>query len=159
MSQFETQVKLNVLPLGSYDVLIGRDWLEKDQVILNYFQKTFTCLNDKGERIPVKSIPRKVSVRKISALQMKNDVRKGCTIFIIHIINNEQIDKRDKLNFNYTPILQNFSDVFLEEIPRSPPKRDMDFTIKLVTGAVPNSKDPYRMNILELNKLNCNYKN
>ena len=74
MSQFKTQVKLNVLPLGSYDVLIGMDWLEKHQVILNYFQKTFVCLNNVGERISIKGIPRKVSVRKISALQMKKDV-------------------------------------------------------------------------------------
>ena len=28
MSQFQTPVKLNVPPLGSYDVLIGMDWLE-----------------------------------------------------------------------------------------------------------------------------------
>ena len=27
MDQFETFVKLNVLPLGSYDILIGMDWL------------------------------------------------------------------------------------------------------------------------------------
>ena len=44
-------------------------------------------------------------------------------------------------------------DVFPEEIPRLPPKRDLDFTIKLVTRAVPNSKTPYRMNILEMNEL------
>ena len=63
MSQFETQVKLNVLPLGSYDVLIGMDWLEKYQVILNCFQKTFTCLNNEGERITVIGIPMKISIR------------------------------------------------------------------------------------------------
>ena len=28
MDQFETSVKLNILPLGSYDMLIGMDWLE-----------------------------------------------------------------------------------------------------------------------------------
>ena len=28
MDKFETFVKLNVLPLGSYDMLIGMDWLE-----------------------------------------------------------------------------------------------------------------------------------
>ena len=39
MSQFETQVNLNVLPLGSYDVLIGMDWLEKHQLILNCFSE------------------------------------------------------------------------------------------------------------------------
>ena len=41
MSQFKTQVKLNVLPLGSYDVLIGMDRMEKNQVVLNCFEKTF----------------------------------------------------------------------------------------------------------------------
>ena len=45
MSQFKTQVKLNVLPLGSYDILIGMDWMERHQVVLNCFQKIFTCLN------------------------------------------------------------------------------------------------------------------
>ena len=50
MDQFETQVKLNLLPLGYYDILIGMDWLEKHQVILDCFQKTFTYLNKEGER-------------------------------------------------------------------------------------------------------------
>ena len=34
-----------------------------------------------------------------------------------------------------------------------PPKRDLDVTIELVPGVVPNSKVPYWMNILELNEL------
>ena len=33
MDHFETAVKLNVLPLGSYDLLIGMDWLEQHRVI------------------------------------------------------------------------------------------------------------------------------
>ena len=44
-------------------------------------------------------------------------------------------------------------DVFLEEILGLSPKRDLDFIIELVPGAVPNSKAPYRMEILELNEL------
>ena len=84
---------------------------------------------------------------------MKKVVRKGCKVFVVHIINNEQIDKEDKLNFDDVPILQDFSDVFQEEILRLPPNRYLDFTIKLVRGAVPNSKYPYQMNILELNEL------
>ena len=31
-SQFKTQVKLNVLSLGSYDILIYMDWMERHQV-------------------------------------------------------------------------------------------------------------------------------
>ena len=37
MDHFEAIVKLNVLPLGSYDLLIGMDWLEKHRVILNCY--------------------------------------------------------------------------------------------------------------------------
>ena len=33
MDQFETSVKLNVLPLVSYDMLIGMDWLEQNRVV------------------------------------------------------------------------------------------------------------------------------
>ena len=54
MSQFKTQVKLNVLPLGSYDVLLGMDWLGKHRVVLNCFEKTFTCIDEKRETITVK---------------------------------------------------------------------------------------------------------
>ena len=54
MNEFKTQVKLNVLPLGSYDVLIGMDWLEKHRVVLDCFEKIFTCFDEKGETIIVK---------------------------------------------------------------------------------------------------------
>ena len=54
MNQFETSVKLNVLPLGSYDVLIVMDWLKHHRVVLNCFDKTFTYLNNEGEMITIK---------------------------------------------------------------------------------------------------------
>ena len=39
MDLFETYVKLNVLPLGSYDMLIGMDWLKQNRVFMNCFDK------------------------------------------------------------------------------------------------------------------------
>ena len=83
---------------------------------------------------------------------MKNAVRKGCKVFVVHIINNEQVKKENKPRFEDILILQDFMDVFPEEILGLPPKRDLDFTIELVPGAIPNSKSPYQMNILELNE-------
>ena len=76
MDKFETVVKLNVLPLGPYDLLIGMDWLEQHRVILNCYDKTFTCLNSDEQPVIVKGIPRKTIVRKISILQLKRAVRK-----------------------------------------------------------------------------------
>ena len=70
MDQFETFVKLNVLPFSSYDILIGMDWLEQHRLVFNCFDKTFTCINNDGKLISVKGIPRKTTVRQISALQL-----------------------------------------------------------------------------------------
>ena len=35
----------------------------------------------------------KVLVRQISALQMKKDVWKGCKVFVVHVMNNEHMNK------------------------------------------------------------------
>ena len=43
MNGFKTHVDLNIPPLGSYDLLIGMDWLEKHRFILNFYDKTLSC--------------------------------------------------------------------------------------------------------------------
>ena len=129
------------------------DWLENHRVVLNCFEKTFTCLNEEGNIILVKGIPRKTSVR-----QMKRAARKGCKVFTVYVMNDENLSKEHKLKFDDIPVLRKFSDVFPEEIPGLPPKQELDFTIELVPGAVPISKSPYRMNILELNELKSQLK-
>ena len=55
-------------------------------------------------------------------------------------------------------VLKEYSDVFLEEIPGLPPKRELDFTIELVPSVLPSSKSPYQMNILKLNELKSQLK-
>ena len=54
----------------------------------------FTCLDEKGETIIVKWIPRKVFVRHISYLQMKKSVCKGCKVFVVHVMNDEHMNKK-----------------------------------------------------------------
>ncbi|XP_059077982.1 uncharacterized protein LOC131876566 [Cryptomeria japonica] len=48
------------------------------------------------------------------------------------------------------PYLQDFQDVFPEELSGLPPKRIFDFSIELLPGAAPISKAPYRMTMIEL---------
>ena len=50
-------------------------------------------------------------------------------------------------------VLQEVRDVFPEEIPGIPPKRDIDFTIELVSRATPVSKTPYRTSTPEMLEL------
>jgi hypothetical protein len=44
-----TSIDLNIIPLGSYTILIQLDWLDKNHVFLDYHSKTFTCLDGDGK--------------------------------------------------------------------------------------------------------------
>jgi len=71
---------------------------------------------------------------------MKMLVRKGCKVFVVHVINNEN-DK--DLNLADILVIRNFMDVFPNKVPGLPPKRELDFSIELVPGTIPVSKAPY----------------
>ena len=143
IDKFDTIVKLNILPLGSYDLLIGMDWLEQHRLILNYYDKTFTCLNSDEQLVIVKGIPRKTMVRQISALQLKRAIRKGCKAYALTITDEESKIETYKLKIEDILVLKEYVDVFPKEILGLPPKGELDFTIELVLGAVPSSKAPY----------------
>ena len=49
-------------------------------------------------------------------------------------------------------MLQEFEDIF-QEILGLPPRREIDFSIDLVSGAAPVSKTPYKMSTPELKEL------
>jgi len=59
----ENKDTLNVIPLVSYNIIIGMDLLEKDIVIINCLEKTFACEDDDGKAIVAKSIPRLETIR------------------------------------------------------------------------------------------------
>jgi hypothetical protein len=58
-----------------------------------------------------------------------------------------------KAKIEEIPIVQDFLDVFPEELPGLPPDREIEFTIDLLLGTRPISKAPYRMAPLELREL------
>jgi hypothetical protein len=148
MNGLNTRADLNILPLGSYDCLIGMYWLDQHHAILDCHNKTFTCLDEDGNQRKVQGIPRVVTMREILASQLKKCYRKGCQIFAAHM---EETPKDKVPNLEDYAVLEEF-DVF-KEVPGLPPKRDIDFSINLVPRAAPVSKTPYRMSTPGLKEL------
>jgi hypothetical protein len=66
-----TSIDINIIQLGSYVILIGMDWLDKNHTVLDCHNKTFTCLDGNGKQRTVKGVPRAISIRDILALQLK----------------------------------------------------------------------------------------
>jgi hypothetical protein len=85
LNGMNTSIDLNIIPLGSYDILNGMDCLEKNHVFLDCHNKTFTCLDGNGKHITLKGVPRPISIRDISALQLKRCFRKGCQLYATHV--------------------------------------------------------------------------
>jgi hypothetical protein len=149
MNGISTKEGLNILPLGSYDYLIGMDWLEQPHAILGCYNKAFTFLEEEGNPRTVQGIPREFIVGEISAMQLKKFYKKGYQIFASHM----EEEPKDKVpNLEDHSVLEYFEDVF-KEIPGLPPKRDIDFSIKLMSGTTPVSKTPYIMSTPEMKEL------
>jgi hypothetical protein len=51
------------------------------------------------------------------------------------------------------PVVNEYPDVFPEELPGMPPDRDVEFVIDLIPGTSPIAKRPYRMAASELMEL------
>ena len=131
MNGLNNFASLNIIPLHSYVVRIGMDWLDTHHVVSYCNNKSFTCLDGKGQKNIVKGIPRPISKREISALQLKRCFRKGCHLYSAHLQEPENCKSPSLVDF---PILQDFAYVF-KEIPSFPSKRGIDFSIDLMTGA------------------------
>ena len=83
-------------------------------------------------------------------MQLKKFYRKGCQLYAAQILETLG-DETPRLE-DYQ-VLQEFRDMFPDEILGLPPKQDIDFTIELVPGATPVSKAPYTMSTLEMLEL------
>jgi hypothetical protein len=69
-------------------------------------------------------------------------------MYAIQVLN--LVVKEDKPKLEDFTVLRDFRDMFVDEIPELPPRREIDFSIDLLHGFSPISKAPYRMSLSEL---------
>lgn len=82
-----TTVNLNILPLDSYDIVIGMDKLAIHRTKVDCYNKLLECLDDEGEGSTVQGKKKTISIKQISALQSNKCSRKWCTLFLIQLNN------------------------------------------------------------------------
>ena len=85
----------------------------------------------------------------ISAMQARRFIRKGYEAFLPLILDS----KRGQVDVEKIPIVREFLDVFLEELPGIPLEREVDLSIEIVPGISPVSRAPYRMALVEFKEL------
>ncbi len=117
-----------VLPTQTIDIILGMDWLAKNNGLINCATREVILTDEQGmnTRIIVKSnLSMEQHMTDICMLKPKEEV----------------------------PVVQEYFDVFPEELSSLPPDRGIEFIIELLPGMAPISKRPYRMPINELEEL------
>jgi hypothetical protein len=85
-------------------------------------------LDEEGKHRTMQGIPRPISIREISVLQLKICFMKVCQLYATHV---EDLKGLKNHVLNIFSVLQEFEDVF-KEIPLLLPKRDIYLCIDLV---------------------------
>jgi hypothetical protein len=117
---------LTLLPSDGLDVILGMDWLTQHKGVISYSPRYVEMTHSSGRVIRCKPNHEK-KITFMSALEAKS--------------------------VEEVPVVCEYPDVFLEELPSMQPNRDVDFVIDLLPSTRPIAKRPYRMSVDELEEL------
>nr|GEY52767.1 hypothetical protein [Tanacetum cinerariifolium] len=114
---------INLMPVehDSFDVISGMDWLSK------YHAVNETHLNI------------------ISCTKTQKYLLKGHHVFLAHVTTKETKDMTGEKRLKDVPIVQDFPEVFSEELQGLPLTRQVEFQIDLMPGAASVARAPYRL--------------
>ncbi|GJT51357.1 hypothetical protein Tco_0977514 [Tanacetum coccineum] len=126
--------------IGSFDVIIGMDWLSKYHVVIVCDEKIVRI--PFGDKILIvrgdKSNNRHESrLNIISYTKTQKYFLKGCQVFLAHITMKKAEDKSEDKRLEDVPIFRDFPEVFHEDLTGIPPTQQVEFQIDLVPGATP----------------------
>ncbi|GJX36604.1 putative reverse transcriptase domain-containing protein [Tanacetum coccineum] len=149
-------IDLMPVELGSFDVIIGMDWLRRCHAVIvcdeklvqvPYGNETLTfCGNESSNG-------RESRLTVISCSKAQEYMAKGCQVFLAQISTKKEEDKSEGKQIKDVPIVRDFPEVFPEDLPGLPPARPVEFQIDLIPGAAPVARAPYRLAPSEMKEL------
>nr|ABA94359.1 retrotransposon protein, putative, Ty3-gypsy subclass [Oryza sativa Japonica Group] len=112
---------LILLESKDLDVILGMDWLARHKGVIDCANRKVTLTSNDG---------RVVTVHALSSASLRS--------------------RLNQITLEEIPIVREYPDVFPDDLPGMPPKRDIEFRIDLAPGTTPIHKRPYRMAANEL---------
>ncbi|GKD57691.1 putative reverse transcriptase domain-containing protein, partial [Tanacetum coccineum] len=149
-------IDLMPVELGSFDAIIGMDWLAEYQAVIVCAEK-IVRISWENETLIIhgdgSNQGNATRLNIISCTKMQKYMQKGFPIFLAHVTAKEVEDKSEKKRLEDVPIVRDFPEVFPEDLPGLPPTRQVEFQIDLVPGAAPVARAPYRLAPSEMKEL------
>jgi hypothetical protein len=125
-------VNLIVLESKGIYVILGMDWLSKHKVLIDCTKKSIKLTTPEGKEMEF-----------VAELVVTNN----------GVANRVKVNQLGASQGSEVSVLNEFLDVFPEELPSMPTDRDIEFVIELKPSTSPIYKTPYRMATPELAEL------
>ncbi|GKA36823.1 putative reverse transcriptase domain-containing protein, partial [Tanacetum coccineum] len=142
--------KIDLMPIkiGSFDVIVGMDWLSKYHARIICDEKIIHIPVD-GETLIIRGDQSKTRLSLISCIKTNRYISRGCQVFVAQVMKKKSDEKR----LEDIPVVREFPEVFLEDLPGLPPVRQVEFQIDLIPGATLVARAPYRLAPSEMQEL------
>jgi hypothetical protein len=108
------------------------DWLTKHKILIDCAKKSIKLTTPKGKEMEFVAEP---------------------IVTVKSVANRANVNQLDASQGSVVSVINEFPDVFPEELSGMPPDRDIEFVIELKTDTSPIYKTPYRMTTSELVEL------
>ncbi|XP_042969169.1 uncharacterized protein LOC122301871 [Carya illinoinensis] len=144
-------LKANLLVFGQmeFDLILGMDWLFKHYAKIDCRKREVVFEPPTEDRMSYARTSVKATPPLISALQVRKCIDNGASAFLL--ITVEETTKT--IGIQGIPVVEDFPEVFVDELPGLPPDREVEFQIELEPAKTPTHKAPYRMAPTELKEL------
>ncbi|KAJ0576646.1 putative nucleotidyltransferase, Ribonuclease H [Helianthus annuus] len=142
-------IDLIPMQMGSFDVIVGMDWLRKNHAEIACHEKYVRLPLPSGDTLHVYGDRPSRGLKLMSCTQANRYLRKQYFAFLAHVVEEKGKGK----SISDVPVVCDFPDVFPEDLPGPPPSRSVDFRIDLIPGATPVARAPYRLAPSEMQEL------
>ena len=109
-----------ILHYQGIDIILGVDWMKQYEVVLDTSARTVSLTTSDGTGY--------------ITLQLVNH------LIPTGFVHSLEVDPMEEI-----PVVNEYPDVFPEELPGLPPERAVEFSIELLPGTAPIFRRPYRM--------------
>ncbi|GKC29831.1 putative reverse transcriptase domain-containing protein [Tanacetum coccineum] len=147
-------IDLMPVELGILDVIIGMDLLEKYHALIVCDEKVVRIpYGDEVLIIRGDNCDDGSKLNIISCTRTQKYIQKGCQVYLAQVTSKKAEDKSEEKRLEDVPIIQEFLEVFPEDLPGLPPARQVEFQIDLVPGVAPIERASYRLASAKMQEL------
>ncbi|GKE88095.1 hypothetical protein Tco_1565570 [Tanacetum coccineum] len=114
--------------LGSFDIIIGMDWLAKYHALIVCDEKAVRI--PYGDEVLIIQGDNFVGGSKlniISCTRNQKYIQKGCQVYLAQVTSKKAKDKSGEKRLEDVLIVREFLEVFPEDLPGLPPARQVEF--------------------------------